>query len=590
VGAEQSQLSGVWRDHHADRRGVAVTFLEAQQILAKFTGGEELRFTLAMSGTGAQLDLYLRAAAAKTSRAAVVEQLPFNTLAQRLLQPAAGGLEVYLLLPWDFVPELDWRSGLPSLSPDADGLRQGAQNIAQLLRNRPNARYLYLSAPIPPVMTTLGQTEMLRQSTANCARSLGAELLPESAFSMETYLMSGCPVGGKSVGDVAERVIAQAVSPPARPADMIAAGSAEETIQHEACKVLVTDLDNVMWSGGIAEEGIGGIKCQPEGTGYKHFLYQTLLKKLKHQGILLAVVSRNDRDAVLPAFSGGAMTVGEDDFVAIVATYHAKSAQIRELAAQLNLGLSSFVFVDDNQVELEEVRRQLPEVNCVRFPERETDLPAFFEQIVRLFPKASLTAEDRDRTEMYRRRLSTLVPSDVEGADLTSYLRGLQMELQIHDRSRGERSRAVQLIHKTNQFNLNGKRLGDDEVAAILAAGGRLYTATLKDRSGSHGEILACLLAADGTVRSLVMSCRVFQRRVEFAFIAWLAAREPLSRFDFKATERNEPLRQFLKNPAFGNPQDGIVNFDASRFAREHAADLELMSVTAPPAPASAMA
>ena len=569
-----------------------MTFLEAQQILATFKGGEELRFTLAMSGTAAQLDLYLRAAAAKMGRAAVVGQLPFNTLAQRLLQSASDEPEVYVLLPWDFAPELDWRSGLPHISPDSDVLRHGAHRMNELLSKRPDARYLYLAAPLPPVMATLGQTEMLRQWTNNCAHSLGAEFLPESAFSLETYLTSGCPFGGKSLGTVAERIVAHAVSAPNEHHDgsIAEVDMALEETSCEACKGLITDLDNVMWSGGIAEEGIAGIKCQPEGAGYKHFLYQTLLKKLKEQGVLLAVVSRNDPDAVLPAFHSGSLVLGEDDFVAVVATYHAKSAQIRQLALQLNLGLNSVVFVDDNPVELEEVRSQLPDVNCVRFPARESDLPPFFEQIVRFFPKPVLTAEDRDRTELYRRRLTTLVPSDVQGADLANYLRSLQMELQIHDRSRGERSRAVQLIHKTNQFNLNGHRLGDDEVGAMLAAGGRLYTATLTDRSGTHGEILACLLAPGGAVRSLVMSCRVFQRRVEFAFLAWLAAREAVSRFDFKATERNEPFRQFLKDTAFGPTEDGAIGFDAPQFVREHAADLDLISITAPSEPASALA
>jgi len=493
-------------------------------------------------------------------------------------------------MPWDFAPELDWRSGIPSFGTDSDGLRREAERVAKLLKNRSNARYLYLPAPIPPVMSTPAQTVALHKSITNRARSLGAELLAEPAFSIESYLMSGCPIGGQFLGLVAETIIDRALSPGTptdhEPAQESAATDDEAALENdkpktEACKVLVTDLDNVLWAGGIAEEGLAGIKFAPESGGYKHFLYQTLLRKLKQEGTILAAVSRNDLGAVLPAFDAGRMALGETDFVAIVASYHAKSAQIRQLVSELNLSLSACVFVDDNTIELEEVKSQLPEVSCIRFPDRDGDLPEFFDRIVAHFPKATLTAEDSDRTELYRRRLTTLVPSDAQGADLTSYLQSLQMELQIHDRSRGDRARAVQLINKTNQFNSNGQRLSDEEVGEILDRGGHLYTASLTDRSGSHGEILACLLESDGTVRSIVMSCRVFQRHVEYAFVGWLAMHQPVSRFVFKATERNEPFCQFLKDRAFAEAENGLVAFDAAAFARCHQSDLELMAVTA---------
>src|SRR5205807_9392025 len=99
-----------------------------------------------------------------------------------------------------------------------------------------------------------------------------------------------------------------------------------------------------------------------------------------------------------------------------------------------------------------------------------------------------------------------------------------RMTLTIHDRTRGDRARAVQLIDKTNQFNLNGRRYTDEDIGKILNAGGRLFGVTLSDRTGSHGEILACLIGADGVVQALVMSCRVVRRRVAYAFLAWLGA------------------------------------------------------------------
>ncbi|HEY8506876.1 MAG TPA: hypothetical protein VIL32_00885, partial [Steroidobacteraceae bacterium] len=265
------------------------------------------------------------------------------------------------------------------------------------------------------------------------------------------------------------------------------------------------------------------------------------------------------------------------------ATYHSKSAQIQELARQLNLGLDSFVFVDDNEIELQEVSLQLPAVQCLPFPRKDEDLPALFGQLMLRFGKQQITAEDAARTALYRQRLQTLVPQNVQGADLVAFLRDLRMRLIIHDRSGSDRTRAVQLINKTNQFNLNGRRVTDDEVAAILAGGGRLLTATLEDRTGSHGEILSMLISAEGVVVSFVLSCRVFQRRVESAFCVWLAQNPGTpTAFAFAPTPRNEPFQLFAADPAFTKQADGTLSWNAEQYAQSHAGDLELFELVTP--------
>jgi FkbH-like protein len=280
------------------------------------------------------------------------------------------------------------------------------------------------------------------------------------------------------------------------------------------------------------------------------------------------------------------MPLAEADFVAVLASYGAKSAQIRRLAESLNLGLEAFVFVDDNPVELAEVSTELPRVAVRTFPDRDDGIPALFEQLAADFRRDAITAEDRERTELYRRRLESLTPSEVEGADLTGFLRELGMTLTIHDRSRGDRTRAVQLINKTNQFNLNGRRVEDADVAAILAGGGRLYGASLADRTGSHGEILSCLVDEDGVMRAFVMSCRVFQRRVEHAFLAWLCAQAGRPRLlDYAETPRNEPFRIFLRDPSF-KTCGAVVELDPDAFRAGHAGALDLFALRAPELPA----
>ena len=141
----------------------------------------------------------------------------------------------------------------------------------------------------------------------------------------------------------------------------------------------------------------------------------------------------------------------------------------------------------------------------------------------------------------------------------------------------------MQLINKTNQFNLNGRRVTDEEVGAILAAGGRLITASLADRTGDHGEILACLVAADGTIRSFVMSCRVFQRRVEYAFFGWLAAQpHPPTGVHWAGTPRNAPFQQFLGDVAGALNGAGVVPLNPATVVARHGRDLALFTVSGP--------
>jgi FkbH-like protein len=544
-----------------------VNYLEARRSVSAFQGGPPLPFLFGLSGTAEPFALYLQAAAAQRGRSADVRFLPFNTLGQALRGVADATVpEVFLLLPWDFAPEADWRSGVPA-SLDEEALRLRAAETARLLSRRARARLLYLPAPVPPLFPNPARGAAFAHWIESLAIGLGAGLLPADAFGLGGYLSSGCPVGGSSIGRVAEAVVEAALAPPREPK-----------------KVLITDLDNVVWHGLVADDGLDGIACEPAGRGYRHFVYQSLLRRLRHDGTLLAAVSRNDADIATAPFRSGRTLLREEDFVAIIASYHAKSAQIRELARRLNLGMDAFVFVDDNPVELAEVSLQLPEVRCVAFPPHDDELAGFLDGLADLFARLEVTAEDRERTELYRRRLEGMVPSEIEGADLTRFLQDLKMTLTIHDRSHGDRSRAVQLINKTNQFNLNGLRLTDAEVGAMVDAGGRLFGASLADRTGDHGEILACLVAPDGTIHSFVMSCRVFQRRVECAFLAWLATQpNPPTRLQWISTPRNGPFQRFLSEVTGPLNGAGLVRLDPAAVAARHATDLALFAVSSEP-------
>jgi FkbH-like protein len=541
-----------------------VKFLEAKRLVDGFEGGAPLPFLLSLSGSAEPFGLYLRAAAAKRGLNAIPRNLPFNTLAQSLRRERDGAeVEVMLLLPWDFVPESDWRSG-PAGRADEAALREGALEVAQLVARR-GARLLYLPAPIAPLLGDPQRNHALSLNLQGIAAGLGARMLPVDAFSLSGYFASGCPVGGEWIGRVAQDIVELAAPPLAAPK-----------------KVLITDLDNVMWSGGIAEDGLSGIAFDQDGRGYPHFVYQRFLRSLQSEGTLLAAVSRNDPDVALSPFHRRSMLLGEADFVAIIASYNAKSAQILELASQLNLGLDSFVFVDDNPVELAEVALALPAVRCVAFPKAD-GLPGFFTDLAALFHRENVTAEDRERTALYRRRLEGLVPSALRGADISAFLKSLGMRLVINDRTREDRTRAVQLINKTNQFNLNGRRVTEEDVSAVLASGGRLYGASLTDRTGAHGEILACLVGKGGIIVSFVMSCRVFQRRVEHAFLAWLLSQpDPPVGMSWVSTPRNEPFARFLEEVRGERPPaEGVVTLSLSDTVARLSQNLELFDLHA---------
>jgi FkbH-like protein len=541
-----------------------VKFLEAHRIVSTFTGGEPLDFLLAMSGTAVPLELYVRAHAAQHGRAARVRTLPFGTIPQALIEPPrAPEREVFLLMPWDLVPALDWRTGIPNAVPEATEWQDEAERFIQAIGKRQSASVIYLPAPIPPVLGLSHRTLEACRWLESRMLSIGARVVAPEAFQLSSYLSTGCPIGGNALGDVAADIVSAAIGAPRTP-----------------MKVLITDLDNVLWSGVIGEDGVDGIAFGPSGTGFKHFIYQTYLAKLQRSGVLLAAVSRNDPEIANAPFATGRMPLHAEAFVCIVASYSAKSSQIRQIAEQLNLGLPSMVFVDDNPIELEEVKTQLPDVCCIPFPNGDDGIPALLDRLSELFESDVVTAEDRERTEMYRRRLAGMVPSDAAGADLTAFLRQLQMKLSIYDRSRGDRTRAVQLINKTNQFNLNGRRVSDDEVEGILAAGGKLFTASLTDRHGDHGEILSYLVTGDGVVESFVMSCRVFQRRVEHAFLCWLidAGFAP-SGLRFAETPRNEPMQQFLRIDGFTVAPEHVM-VDCVRFQETHSEALDLFAIS----------
>lgn len=284
-------------------------------------------------------------------------------------------------------------------------------------------------------------------------------------------------------------------------------------------KVLVLDLDNTLWGGVVAEDGLHGIELgdtSPRGEAFKAF--QKYVKSLRQRGVLLAVCSKNDFEKAIEPFEKHpemALTTG--DIVNFKANWEPKSENIRRIAAELNLGLDSFVFVDDSPAEIEIVRQFAPEVTAIILGPDPADYVAQLEDC-RLFEPATITAEDVDRTIQYRAEAQRQA-AEAAVTDMDSYLESLDMKARLAEFTEVDVPRISQLINKSNQFNLTTRRRSEAETLAVMADPDAVaFTARLEDRFGDHGLIsvvIARRAAATMVIDTWLMSCRVLKRGVE---------------------------------------------------------------------------
>lgn len=294
-------------------------------------------------------------------------------------------------------------------------------------------------------------------------------------------------------------------------------------------RVLVLDLDNTLWGGVIGDDGVEGIRVgQGSAVGEAFFDVQRMAALLKSRGVILAVSSKNDEAVAKLAFEQhSGMSLRFDDFAAFRANWDDKASNIRHIGRMLNLGLDSFVVVDDNPAEREIVRRTLPEVAV---PEIGSD-PAEYARIVMAagyFESVSFNEEDRQRAQMYRENAKRAGAMEIV-ADMDAYLASLEMQLRLRPFDKPGRARIVQLINKSNQFNLTTRRYSAAEIEAMEQDGG-IFTlqASLKDKFGDNGMISVVICrpnSNDWVIDTWLMSCRVLKRRVEEQILEFVLAR-----------------------------------------------------------------
>jgi FkbH-like protein len=327
----------------------------------------------------------------------------------------------------------------------------------------------------------------------------------------------------------------------------------------KVAKAVAVDLDNTLWGGVIGEDGIDGIKLGDEYPGAAYREVQRALLDLRRRGILLAVCSKNNpSDAMEVLERHPEMLLRPEHFAAIRIDWNDKAGNLREIAAELNIGIDAMAFLDDNPVERQQVRGDLPEVAVIELP---ADAPQFARAIreAPVFERLALSAEDAQRGDMYRVQRERQKLESAAGSREDFY-RSLEQEAEIGRVTGATLARVAQLTQKTNQFNLTTRRYTEQEIERMSdSPDWRVYWLRVRDRFSDNGLVGVAALRRNGhawEIDTLLLSCRVIGRTVETAFLAYLidetvGAGASVIEGWFLPTKKNAPASEFYSSHGF---------------------------------------
>jgi FkbH-like protein len=324
-------------------------------------------------------------------------------------------------------------------------------------------------------------------------------------------------------------------------------------------KCLVLDLDNALWGGVVGEDGMDGIQLGPNYPGSAFVAFQRFVLDLHRRGVILAIASKNNPADVDEVFSGHAfMVLKRQHFASLQIHWEPKSQSLVRIAQELSIGLEHMVFVDDNPVECDEIRRALPMVRVIQLPPQPERYVRVLEEAA-LFDTLSLSAEDRRRGELYRQRAK----AEVARLSLTSvedYYRDLAMDITIAPIDHVSMVRAAQLTQKTNQFNVTTRRYSEGEMAQrMIDPEWTTATIGVRDKFGDNGIVGIIMARENGEsldVDTFLLSCRVIGRTVETAMLAHIC--DEGRRRGLKAvtagvipSQKNAPARDVFERHGF---------------------------------------
>ncbi len=338
-------------------------------------------------------------------------------------------------------------------------------------------------------------------------------------------------------------------------------------------KGLITDLDDTLWSGLLGEVGIDGISWDLDHGAQIHGLYQQLLRALAEEGVLIAATSKNDPAVVDEAFRKAGLILPRERIFPMEVHWNRKSESVTRILQAWNIGADSVVMVDDSAMELADVKRAHPQIECFQFPKDNSEAAyALLWKLRDLFGKSAVREEDKIRLETIRRAAgSAAFKPGMEAESSDSFLEQAEAELTLSFRKDPPDPRALELVNKTNQFNLNGRRYTEAAWRDYLKSPDVfLLIAAYQDKYGPLGKISVIAgrkHPATLQVDVWVMSCRAFSRRIEHRCLEQLFKKFDVQEiaFDFAVTPKNGPFRDFLCSFQDGNSR-GSVSFARDLF------------------------
>lgn len=355
-------------------------------------------------------------------------------------------------------------------------------------------------------------------------------------------------------------------------------------------KVIALDCDQTLWHGICGEDGPEGVVLDPPRRALHEFMLEQ-----RSAGMLLVMASKNNEEDVLETFRAHpAMPLQPAHFVTWRLNWESKGLNLASIAAQLSLGLDSFLFVDDNPKECAEVEQAVPEVSSIALPADVQTIPHFLRHVW-AFDHPVVTAEDRKRSDSYA-QVAEFGNEIRRARSLEDFMASLDLRVAISPVSPTNLARAAQLTQRTNQFNLTSIRRSETEIRSLSEAGYECYAAEVSDRFGDYG-LVGLMIArpenSDYRLDTLLLSCRVLGRGVEHRLLAF-AGHTAASRglecvlVPFSHTPKNAPARQFLQSLDLGRREDTKDGFTLE-FPAAQLADLrwkpaaDLAERTTPP-------
>ncbi len=319
-------------------------------------------------------------------------------------------------------------------------------------------------------------------------------------------------------------------------------------IQLPQSKVIVLDCDNTLWQGMIGEDGIENIQFT---DAYRYL--QEFMKKQYESGKLLAICSKNNKEVLMPVFDKPEMILKPEMFVNIAANWEQKHVNIRKLAKKLNLGLDSFIFIDDDYFECRQMAENCPEVFTLQLPDDKTEIRAFLEHVW-VFDYDKVTQEDRERTQMYQESLKRQDFKE-ETESMDDFLKKLHIKVNMSVLEEQDMERAAQMTYRTNQFNLSTKRRSVAELKELLERDNFTgWKVSVSDDFGSYGIsglVIGELAEGKMQIDTLLLSCRVLGKNVENSILEGIkkaCERMHISQIEaeYRRTEKNSMVAKFF--------------------------------------------